>query len=667
MLEEQQTQSGADPVLGGTGALTAMPERAVPESEQEAAHSMVPSAAMPPAGTMSDAGMPSASVASISVSPTALEPGVLEPAAPERAASERAAPASAAPERAASERAASQPAALRSRRAPAGAYRDPATWVIALAVFGAYAALSLFRLLQLSPTSWDLGIYTEYVKQYANLKAPVVDIRAAGFNLLGDHFQPIVALIAPFFRVFPSAATLLVAQALLAALSVFAVSQVAREKLGTGPGRAIAIAYGFAWGLQQMVEFDFHEIAFAVALLAFSLSAVVRGRIKAAVWWALPLVFVKEDQGFTVAAIGLYLIFAGLRTKMPDLPDSDGYEPDSDGYEPDSDGYEPDSDGCEPGSDGCEPLVSPDALGARYDRDALAASADSYGQSRVRAGQFLLIWGFAWSFLAIGVIIPHFNPAHHYDYWSDGGVLAPGGHLSVTGLVKQLFHAWPDKLQTIVMLLLPTAFIALRSPLALIAVPSLLLRFMSTDSSFWGTLWHYNATVMPVIFIAAVDALVRIHAAMDADDRAGFASWGSGRRGPRRAILAGAQRYGAAMMLAIAVPLAFQFPLSNLWNAQTYRLSQHVESAEAAMAKVPDGATVQTTLDLLAPLAARTDTFWIGSSGNPRTQYIVFDGRNSDYTPAITNVPAFIAQLYPGNVYTQIFESGDVYVFRRTN
>jgi hypothetical protein len=120
------------------------------------------------------------------------------------------------------------------------------------------------------------------------------------------------------------------------------------------------------------------------------------------------------------------------------------------------------------------------------------------------------------------------------------------------------------------------------------------------------------------------------------------------------------------MMLAITVPLAFQFPLSTLWNAQTYRISSHVKSAHAAMARVPDGATVQATLDLLAPLAARTDTFWIGNSGNPETQYIVFDGQNSDYTPAISNVPAFIAQLYPGHVYTRIFQSGDVYVFRRS-
>ena len=65
------------------------------------------------------------------------------------------------------------------------------------------------------------------------------------------------------------------------------------------------------------------------------------------------------------------------------------------------------------------------------------------------------------------------------------------------------------------------------------------------------------------------------------------------------------------------------------------------------MAQVPDGATVLTTLDLLAPLAARTDTYWIGNSGNPQTQYIVFDGLDSDYSPAIKNVPAFIASLVP--------------------
>ena len=466
------------------------------------------------------------------------------------------------------------------RRTQPGAYSDPVIWATALAAAAAWCVISLSRLMQLNPSSWDLGIFTEYVKQYADLHTPVVDIRAPGFNLLGDHFQPVVAVLGPFFRLFPSAATLLVAQALLAALSVFPVAQLAREKLGLGSSRAVAIAYGFCWGLQQLANFDFHEIAFAVPLLAFSLSALAKGRLRATVIWALPLVFVKEDQGFTVAAIGIYLIMSGLRGTVD--------------------------------------------------------------VRRAAAGQFLLIWGFAWSFLAIGVIIPHFNPAHHYYYWSDGGVFSPGAHLSPAGLVSQLFHAWPAKLETVAMLLLPTAFLALRSPLVLIAVPSLLLRFVSTDSAFWGSYWHYNATVMPIIFVAAVDGLARSKATQVQPVR----------------------RYAAALMVVIAVPIAFQFPLSDLWQSSTYQVSPHVAADQAAMAQVPDGASVLTTLGLLAPLAARTDTYWIGNAGNPQTQYIVFDGPNGGYSPAIKDVPAFIAGLYPPHTYTEIFADDGVYVFR---
>jgi len=84
------------------------------------------------------------------------------------------------------------------------------------------------------------------------------------------------------------------------------------------------------------------------------------------------------------------------------------------------------------------------------------------------------------------------------------------------------------------------------------------------------------------------------------------------------------------------------------------------------MAKVPDGATVTTTLDLLAPLAARTDTFWIGNSGNPATEYIVFDGTDSGYSPEPASVPAFVASQHPGITYNVIYDTGGVYVFRRS-
>ena len=503
-------------------------------------------------------------------------------------------------------------AAARAGTAHPAGRADWVPWLIALGVFAAYAAVSLSRYFQLAPGSWDLGIFTEYVRQLAHLRAPVVNIRGTGFNLLGDHFQPIVGLIAPVFWIFPSAATLLVVQALLTAVSVIPVSRAAAARLGTGAGRLIGAAYGLSWGLQQMIDFDFHEIAFAVPLLACSLSALLRGKVRAAALWALPLVFVKEDQGFTVAALGIVIVVMSLTRA------GEG--------------------GQAPGGR---------ALGGQY-------------RSALGWGALLTVWGLAWSLLAIAVIIPHFNPLHQYPYWSDGGVLSPGGaHPSPPSVLAQLGHSYVPKLRTTLLILLPVVFLALGSPLALVALPSLALRFVSTNPAYWGSGYHYNATVMPIVFIAAIDTLARIRAYRAPPGAAGIQ--------PRRArwLDLAAIRIVPGLMLVIAVALAGQFPLSNLWQPQTYQISPHVRGEDAAMARVPAGTTVEATLTMLAPLAARDDTYWIGNAGNPAPRYIVFDELDSGWNPSPSNPLTFVEQRHPGATYRQIYLNDFVYVFRR--
>jgi len=523
---------------------------------------------------------------------------------------------------------------------PGSSWRDPVIWTVAATSFVAYFVISLYKLLQLAPSSYDLGIYTEFVKQLSQLHAPIVDVLAPGFNLEGNHFQIAVGVIAPFFRLFPTPATLLFFQALFAAVSVFPVATAAFALTTRGTGRLIAFAYGFSWGLQQMIEFDFHEIALAVPLLAFSVSALVRRRPAAAIAWAMPLVFVEESQGFTVAAIGALLMasaaFPSLLRARP-----------------------------APSAVGPAPRVRSRLPGWLGGRRGAGGGAGNYHRVALWGGFFLLAWGLFWSTLAITVIIPHFNPTHQYYFWKDGGAVGGGKPFSVSRVLVQAGGGWPTKAQTIVLLLLPTAFAALGSPVALLTVPSLALRFISTNSAFWGTDFHYDATVMPILFIAAADGIRRWR-------RASARSWPlagspptSGVRELVRSAQAGVGRYGGAMMAAVAVTLAFQFPLSNLWHSSTYTLNAHVAAADAAMAVVPDGVTVQTTLDLLAPLAARTDTFWIGNAGNPVTQYIVFDGDDSGYSPPQTNVPQFIARQYPQDGYVQVFDRDDVYVYRR--
>jgi len=75
---------------------------------------------------------------------------------------------------------------------------------------------------------------------------------------------------------------------------------------------------------------------------------------------------------------------------------------------------------------------------------------------------------------------------------------------------------------------------------------------------------------------------------------------------------------------------------------------------------------VLSTLSMLAPLATRDTTFWIGTAGNPVPRYIAYDADNSGYAHPPADVPGFINQLYPGVTYHTIYRADGVYLFRRT-
>ena len=171
-----------------------------------------------------------------------------------------------------------------------------------------YVALPLRNHAQLKTCGYDLGIFVEEIKAYSQLHAPLVPLLGGGSSL-GDHFSPAVAVFAPLYRLFPSPQTLLVAQAVLFAVSVVPIARWAVRGLGTGAGVAVAVGYGLSWGIAAALDYDFHEIALAVPLIAFSVTALGRRRWRAAMLWALPLVFVKEDMGLTVVAIGLLVAF----------------------------------------------------------------------------------------------------------------------------------------------------------------------------------------------------------------------------------------------------------------------------------------------------------------------------------------------------------------------
>ncbi|MBD7917775.1 DUF2079 domain-containing protein [Cellulomonas sp. Sa3CUA2] len=164
--------------------------------------------------------------------------------------------------------------------------------------------------------SWDLGIFTQLASRYAGLEAPIVHIKGPDYHLLGDHFHPLLVLLGPVYAVFPHALTLLVLQNVLFGLAAAVVTRAAVPLLGRVVGGLVGVAFGLSWGLQYAVEAQFHEIAFAVPLLAIALVAVLREQWRTAVVAGALLALVKEDLGLTTAVLGVVIAWRARRPAL---------------------------------------------------------------------------------------------------------------------------------------------------------------------------------------------------------------------------------------------------------------------------------------------------------------------------------------------------------------
>ena len=63
--------------------------------------------------------------------------------------------------------------------------------LLAIAATLAYGLLGSQQFRNLVARSWDLGIFTQLARAYAELRAPIVPIKGDAVNLLGDHFHQI--------------------------------------------------------------------------------------------------------------------------------------------------------------------------------------------------------------------------------------------------------------------------------------------------------------------------------------------------------------------------------------------------------------------------------------------------------------------------------------------
>ncbi len=183
------------------------------------------------------------------------------------------------------------------------------------AIFAGYAgALSHWSLVDhwnVWTQIFDLGIYDNILWHTVH-----GDFLGSSFIAYGDHtaahFDPILALLAPIYAIWPRAETLLVVQSVWLAAGVFPLYLLARDRLRSRwVGVVLAGLYALHPALHGVNMFDFHSLALGIPLMIWVAYEVARGPS----WRLVPalalFLAVREDMSLLACFIGLYAIAEG--------------------------------------------------------------------------------------------------------------------------------------------------------------------------------------------------------------------------------------------------------------------------------------------------------------------------------------------------------------------
>jgi len=346
------------------------------------------------------------------------------------------------------------------------------------AAAGIYAGFGLVQQATFRTTTYDLVIFDQAVRSYAHFRpgiAIVKGIHNGGgphFSILGDHWSPIVAALAPFYWLWDGPQTLLVAQGVLFAAAIPLIWMFGRRLAGeravpgaaaTAAGYFAAASYALSWPLAEAAASGFHEVAFVPVLTAAFFERMQAGRHRTALLAASALLLVKEDMGLLIAGFGLWLLASRARVRRQRL------------------------------------------LGAP-----------------------LIAAGVAATLLATLVLRPEFGGSALY-YWHYGAlgrdVTQATGHLLGDPLAAPRLVVTPRmKLETVGWLAGALFFMPLLSPISLAAVPLLAERMLANSAPYWwGLAYQYNAFVVVVLVCAAVDGCARLGRWLRPRPRAGRA------------------------------------------------------------------------------------------------------------------------------------------------
>lgn len=189
---------------------------------------------------------------------------------------------------------------------------QPYLWLLIIFFLISYSVWTVARHNQFRTDAIDLGIFDQIIWKYSQFKTPLSSIKFntyPGPNILGDHSHFILVLLAPLYWVWSDARILLVAQVIAVVASVWPLYQLALKKIrSTFFAFMLCLNFLIFIGLQTLLEYDFHEIAFALPLLTFAFYFLDAKKYR---WYFLTVILailVKEDMPLVTATLGIWAI-----------------------------------------------------------------------------------------------------------------------------------------------------------------------------------------------------------------------------------------------------------------------------------------------------------------------------------------------------------------------
>jgi len=382
--------------------------------------------------------------------------------------------------------------------------------------------LAVWRHQEFLSHRYDLGNMTQAV--WSSAQGRLLEMTDGATNeqvsRLAGHVDPILILFAPLWWVYSAPEALILGQAAALAAGLYPVVRLALKHTGS---RLIAALLGGWYLVFPWVIWnalnDMHPVTLVIPLLLYAIWFLDEHHLGRFAIVAALALLCGELVGLTVAAIGIWYALA---------------------------------------------------------------------HGRRRIGAAIALAGAAWTAMCLLVVIPHFNDGRSSRFYSH--FESVGG--SPAGLAKTLVTdpgavlaaiTTVDDFVYVLLLLLPTAFLALGQPLMLlIALPQLGVNMLSEQSSSTGPTFQYVAPILPALVAGTVLAVARFK--------------------PRLRVFASALLFAGTAICLISIPPK---PGGQYFVFGPTETRARVEAMRAALDLVPDDAGVTTTNGLGAHLSAR--------------------------------------------------------------